>query len=73
MWGGFALGAAVTLFVLMVLITVSAAVNATKAVQTLEKRVNAMQRHIMDRQLMEMLDDGAIFDGDFGSDEEEEL
>jgi hypothetical protein len=73
MWGGFALGAAVTLFVLMVLITVSTAVNATKAVQVLEKRVNAMQRHIMDRQLMEMLDDGAIFDGDFGNDEEEEL
>lgn len=71
MWGGFALGAAVTLVVLLLLIAVSSAVNANRAVQVLDKRLNAMQRHIMDRHLMDMLDDSSIFDDDLGSDEGE--
>ena len=73
MWGGFALGAAATLAVLLLLVTLSAALNANRTAQVLQKRVNAMQRHLMDRQLMEMLDDEAIFNEDFGADEEEGL
>lgn len=71
MWGGFALGAAVTLAALLLLIALTTAVSANRATQILQKRVNAMQRHMMDRQLMELLDDEAIFNEDFGADEEE--
>ena len=71
MWGGFALGAAVTVAVLLVLIALSTALNANRAIAVLQKRVNQMQRHIMDRHLMEMLDDGVIFDDELDADEGE--
>lgn len=63
-WAGIAIGVTVAIILILLAIVIITTIGAAAIAREAQQQVHEIRRHLMDRDLIEMLDDYDLLDGD---------